>query len=99
MKDKAKNLYRRLSGQKKGTYTRVPTQNEEQVPTQTSGTYAAIPQQEPEIDLEAELEIMKKRARNRQSRDPHAAIVNQLLDQPQQQQTWPLMDLTRKRIA
>ena len=95
MKDKAKDLYRRLSGQKKGAYTRVPTQNEE--PTQTSGTYAAIPQQEPEIDLEAELEMMNRRARNRQSRDPQAAIVSQLLDQPQQQQAWPLMEQFQQR--
>ena len=41
--------------------------------------------------------MMNRRARNRQSRDPQAAIVSQLLDQPQQQQAWPLMEQFQQR--
>jgi hypothetical protein len=70
MREKAKDLYRRISGQKKGEYTQLTitddihddfskTLKESKQAGQTKGTYAIT---EPEIDIEKELEKMNKKS-------------------------------------
>ena len=70
MREKAKDLYRRISGQKKGEYTQLTTTDdthddfsktlkESKQAGQTKGTYAIT---EPEIDIEKELEKMSQKS-------------------------------------
>jgi hypothetical protein len=69
MREQAKDLYRRISGQKKGEYTQLTTTDdvhddfsktlkESKRTGKTKGTYAIT---EPEIDIETELEKMSKK--------------------------------------
>jgi len=63
-KEGVKRIYRRLSG--RGGYERLPTQEEpfeetlKKTKTTKKGTYAILPQEEP-IDIEQELEKMKRK--------------------------------------
>jgi hypothetical protein len=93
----AKDLYRRLSGKKKGEYTLVSTTDDDFKTTlqksktegQTKGTYAILPQDDPGIDFEAEIEAMNRRARTRTSRVETTNLMDQIANTPNP--PWPAM--------
>jgi hypothetical protein len=100
IKEGARDIYRRLSGQKKGKYSRVPTTDEADVDFkstlerskkegQTHGTYAILPQDEPDIDFEKEMEAMTRNARTRRPRDETTNLMDQIVNTPNPQ--WPAM--------
>jgi hypothetical protein len=100
IKEGARDIYRRLSGQKKGEYSRVPTTDEADVDFkstlerskkegQTHGTYAILSQDEPGIDFEKEMEAMTRNARTRRPRDETTNLMDQIVNTPNPQ--WPAM--------
>ena len=100
IKEGARDIYRRLSGQKKGEYSRVPTTDEADVDFkstlerskkegQTHGTYAILSQDEPDIDFEKEMEAMTRNARTRRPRDETTNLMDQIVNTPNPQ--WPAM--------
>jgi hypothetical protein len=102
IKEGARDIYRRLSGQKKGEYSRVPTTDEADVDFkstlerskkegQTHGTYAILPQDEPDIDFEKEMEAMTRNARTRRPRDETTNLMDQIVNTPNPPQGWPAM--------
>ena len=84
----AKDIYRRLSGRKKGQYAQLPTADPDFKSTlesskregKTQGTYAILPQDE--VDLEAELAAMNKRARTRKPRNETINLMDQIVNEP-----------------
>jgi hypothetical protein len=90
----AKDIYRRLSGRKKGQYAQLPTADPDFKSTlesskregQTQGTYAILPQEE--MDFEAEFDAMnaRRRARNTQ---PTTNLMDQIVNAPNP--AWPAM--------
>ena len=92
LKEGVKDIYRRLSGSKKGQYAQLPTSDPDFKTTlessksegQKQGTYAILPQEE--MDFEAEMEAMTRNARKRQ---PKTQVS--LLDTSVPTQPWPVM--------
>jgi len=88
-----KDIYRRLSGRKKGQYAQLPTSDPDFKTTlesskregQKQGTYAILPQEE--MDFETEMEAMMRSARKK---NPKTQVS--LLDTPVPTQTWPAME-------
>ena len=87
-----------MSGSKKGQYSRVPTTDDADFKTtlqksktegQTKGTYAILPQDDPGIDFEAEMEAMNRRARTRTSRVETTNLMDQIANTPNP--PWPAM--------
>jgi hypothetical protein len=102
IKEGARDIYRRLSGQKKGDYSKVPTTDEADVDFkstlerskkegQTHGTYAILPQDDPGIDFEEEMEAMSRNARRIRPRDETVNLMEQIVNTPNPTQGWPLM--------
>ena len=93
----AKDIYRRLSGRKKGQYAQLPTADPDFKSTlesskregQTQGTYAILPQEE--MDFEAEFDAMnaRRRAKNTQPRSETINLMDQIVNAPNP--TWPAM--------
>ena len=89
IKEGAKDLYRRLSGSKKGQYTQLSTTDDDvdfkttlqksKTEGQKQGTYAILHQDDPELDHETEMEALNTRRRSRIIR-PRDEVVN-LMDQ------------------
>ena len=98
----ARDIYRRLSGQKKGQYTQLPTTDDTDVDFkttleksknegQTKGTYAILPQDDQGLDLEAEIEAMNRRAiiRTRRPQGETTSLMDQIVGTPNP--PWPAM--------
>jgi hypothetical protein len=98
----ARDIYRRLSGQKKGQYTQLPTTDDTDVDFkttleksknegQTKGTYAILPQDDPGLDFEAEIEAMNRRAiiRTRRPQGETTSLMDQIVGTPNP--PWPAM--------
>jgi hypothetical protein len=93
----AKDIYRRLSGRKKGQYAQLTTADPDFKSTlepskregQTQGTYAILPQNE--MDLEAEFDAMnaRRRSRNTQPRSETINLMDQIVNAPNP--AWPAM--------
>ena len=78
-----------MSGQKKGEYSKVPTTDEADVDFkstlerskkegQTHGTYAILPQDDPGIDFEEEMEAMSRNSRRIRPRDETVNLMEQI---------------------
>jgi hypothetical protein len=93
LKEGVKDVYRRLSGTKKGQYTQLSTSDPDFKTTlesskregQKQGTYAILPQEE--MDFDTEMEAMTRSARKRQPKTQEAS----LLDTQVPTQAWPAM--------
>ena len=108
--DKVKDIYRRLSGKKKGQYTQVPTNDEGLT---QHGTYAILPQNQPHVqaeikdferemetmlrnrNLDKEMEMINRSAKKRQVKDSNANLVSQLVGQ--EPTSWPAMEHYQER--
>jgi hypothetical protein len=88
IKEGARDIYRRLSGQKKGDYSKVPT-TDDTLERQTHGTYAILPQDQPDLDFEAEMEAMTRNTRRGRIRDETTNLMDQIENTPNQ--PWPAM--------